>query len=131
MKYFLLLKTDSALSQISIYKGSEELIKYEWHADSQLAEKILKEINNLLKKENLIFNDLGGIGIYTGPGSFTGLRIGISTANSLANGLNIPVSGNNGSNWENLCLDQLNLGKNSNIITPVYGSEVKTTKAKK
>jgi tRNA threonylcarbamoyladenosine biosynthesis protein TsaB len=42
---------------------------------------------------NLKFKDLAKIQVKTGPGSFTGLRVGVSTANALGFSLGIPVNG--------------------------------------
>lgn len=50
-------------------------------------------IDKLLKKCNLDYKLLSGIELETGPGSFTGLRVGVSVANALGYSLNIPVNG--------------------------------------
>lgn len=50
-------------------------------------------IEALLKDENLIFTDITSIRVHTGPGSFTGVRVGISIANTLSFLYNIPVNG--------------------------------------
>lgn len=54
---------------------------------------LLPLINKLLFKNNLSFVDLSQIEIETGPGSFTGLRVGVSVANALGFSLRIPVNG--------------------------------------
>src|SRR5699024_3404058 len=48
-------------------------------------------IENMLKKANIEPKDLTEIVVANGPGSYTGLRIGITTAKTLAYALNIPV----------------------------------------
>ncbi len=50
-------------------------------------------IESLLKKEKLNFTDITDINVNTGPGSFTGVRVGISIANTLSFLYNIPVNG--------------------------------------
>ena len=52
---------------------------------------ILVEIDNLLKKANFCIRDIKNIGVIVGPGSFTGIRIGVATANALvkATGANL------------------------------------------
>lgn len=50
-------------------------------------------IESLLQKENLKFTDITDISVNTGPGSFTGVRVGISIANTLSFLYNIPVNG--------------------------------------
>lgn len=54
---------------------------------------LLPLIDQLLRKNNLDYKDLTKIEVETGPGSFTGLRVGISVANALAFALSIPVNG--------------------------------------
>jgi len=53
---------------------------------------LLPLIDRLLKKCNLDYNSLSGIEVETGPGSFTGLRVGVSVANALGYVLDIPVN---------------------------------------
>ena len=50
-------------------------------------------IEKLLKKHGLEYKDLKRIGVETGPGSFTGLKVGVSVANALGFSLGIPVNG--------------------------------------
>lgn len=54
---------------------------------------LLPMIEKLLKNNDLDFKDLQGIEVETGPGSFTGIRVGVSVANSLAYSLGTPVNG--------------------------------------
>lgn len=54
---------------------------------------LLPLIEKVLKKNNLEFKDLTGIEVETGPGSFVGLRVGVSVANALGFALGIPVNG--------------------------------------
>lgn len=55
------------------------------------AEQLLPLIDELLRQTKLTCADLGGIAIAGGPGSFTGLRIGMATAKGLAQGLAVPI----------------------------------------
>ncbi|KKL06136.1 hypothetical protein LCGC14_2599040 [marine sediment metagenome] len=55
--------------------------------------RLMSAIDKMLKDASLTIKDLNGIAVSLGPGSFTGLRIGIATAKGLAQGLNIPVVG--------------------------------------
>lgn len=54
---------------------------------------VLSMIDSILKKYNLALKDLNAIEVDVGPGSFTGVRIGISIANTLSFLLKIPVNG--------------------------------------
>ena len=80
---------------------------------------------------NQPINQLTRLIVFTGPGSFTGLRIGITTMNSLAYGLDIPIVGVNGEKWIENGLQRLNDGENDRIITPHYGAEANITSPRK
>lgn len=60
----------------------------------QKAQVVLPLIDQLLKKNKLQLEDIHRIEVNTGPGSFTGIRVGIAIANALGFSLNIPVNGN-------------------------------------
>jgi tRNA threonylcarbamoyladenosine biosynthesis protein TsaB len=64
-------------------------------SDSKLlrSQAVLPLIEDILKKNDLTLKDLDGIDVFEGPGSFTGLRVGISIANALGFLLNVPVNG--------------------------------------
>ena len=52
-------------------------------------------VNDFMAKNNVKMSDLTAIGVIVGPGSFTGIRMGIAYAKGLSIGLNIPVLGIN------------------------------------
>lgn len=54
---------------------------------------LLPLITQILEKNGVEFKYLTAIEVATGPGSFTGLRVGVSVANALGFGLGIPVNG--------------------------------------
>lgn len=60
---------------------------------SPVCESLVKHLEELLKHFKIKISAIDTIGVDTGPGSFTGLRVGIATANGLGLGLNIPVKG--------------------------------------
>ncbi len=66
---------------------------YETAARKDSSQKLLPFIDEVLKKNKKTVNDITEIEVNTGPGSFTGLRIGVSVANTLGWALNIPVNG--------------------------------------
>jgi tRNA threonylcarbamoyladenosine biosynthesis protein TsaB len=57
------------------------------------SQNLLPLIEKILKKHKIDLRDLTGIKVNTGPGSFTGLRVGVSVANTLGWVLGIPVNG--------------------------------------
>ncbi len=54
---------------------------------------ILREIDRLLTGLGVTRRDLEGVAVEVGPGSFTGVRVGVSTAKAIAFGLTIPIVG--------------------------------------
>ena len=61
--------------------------------DHRRAQVILPMVDALLHEKGLTLQDLDGIEVNPGPGSFTGLRVGIAVANTLGFLLKIPVNG--------------------------------------
>ncbi len=57
------------------------------------SQALLPLIEKILRQERLEYQDLKGIEVETGPGSFTGLRVGVSVANALGYSLGIPANG--------------------------------------
>ena len=64
-----------------------------WVAGYRHGEELLVRIEGLLRDESVATADLGGLVVGTGPGAFTGLRVGIATVKALAHALRIPVVG--------------------------------------
>jgi tRNA threonylcarbamoyladenosine biosynthesis protein TsaB len=67
--------------------------RFETEARKEKSQKLLPFINELLKKKGKKIEDLKEIEVNTGPGSFTGLRVGVSVANAIGWTLGIPVNG--------------------------------------
>ena len=63
--------------------------------EGRKAQVVLPIIDELLKKHSLTPQSLTEVEVNEGPGSFTGVRVGVSIANALAFGLGIPVNGKN------------------------------------
>jgi len=57
------------------------------------SQRLLSFIDEVLKKEKKTIKDVKEIDINLGPGSFTGLRVGLSVANALSWALDIPLNG--------------------------------------
>jgi tRNA threonylcarbamoyl adenosine modification protein YeaZ len=69
------------------------LTERRWVAGYRHGEELLTRIDEMLTAAAAPIADLGGIVVGTGPGAFTGLRVGLATAKALARGLGIPVAG--------------------------------------
>lgn len=84
-----------------------------------------------LKRINVTWSDITGIGVFEGPGSFTGLRIGLTVANTIADSQQIPIVGGKGEEWQTDTLAALNSDRNNKIVMPFYGSEAHITAPRK
>jgi tRNA threonylcarbamoyladenosine biosynthesis protein TsaB len=127
----LTIKSDEPQAALGIYDNNELLKKEEWLADRSLADSIHLKIEALLKTSGKDWTDIGGIVCFEGPGSFTGLRIGLSVGNALAYGLGAPIIGARDKDWEQTGIKKLLIGKNDDLVLPHYGSEPHITPPKK
>ena len=127
----LTLRTDNPEAEIGLYDERKQLQYEIWEAHRQLAETIHAKIATTLKLADMTLKNLDGIVVYQGPGSFTGLRIGISTTNALANGLAIPIIAQTGSNWIVEGIARLKAGDNNVVAIPEYGAPPHITQQKK
>lgn len=127
----LTLRTDKPKAEIGLFRGHEQLTYEAWQAHRQLAETLHHKITELLSFQGLALKDVEGIVVFKGPGSFTGLRIGLSVANALAYGLPCPIVGQTGDTWVNEGIEQLSIGKNYALVAPDYGSPVHITQPRK
>ena len=64
-----------------------------WSAGYRHGEELLTRISEILESEGTSLADLAGVIVGTGPGAFTGLRVGLATAKALAHGLGVPIAG--------------------------------------
>jgi len=87
MKLFI----DTSSSEKIIVGLNEK--KFETEAKKGASQRLLPFIVELIEKKRKKLEDIKEIEINTGPGSFTGLRVGVSVANALGWALGIPVNG--------------------------------------
>jgi tRNA threonylcarbamoyladenosine biosynthesis protein TsaB len=127
----LTLRTDKPEAEAGLFTGKTKLAYSTWPAHRELAETIHMKIKELLESQGRGLKDIGGIAVYKGPGSFTGLRIGISVANTLADSLDLPIVSAAGKGWAEKACGDLEKGLNEHIVLPEYGAPAKTTKPKK
>lgn len=90
---------------------------YEWESGRNLAEELLEFIHDKLQKNHADWHDITEITFMSGPGSFTGLRIGASVVNTLAHELDIPLKNHK--------------GEQVKIIIPNYGHAANISKPRK
>lgn len=127
----LSLRTDKPEAEVGLFKGETKIDYIIWQADRSLAETIHTRIEEILNKSSISLKDIKGIVTFQGPGSFTGLRIGLSVANALAYGLTVPVVARQDPKWLEQGIADLLAGKNDKIAQAYYEQDAKTTKPKK
>ena len=78
---------------IALGRDSQVLAEYHFHHKMNLLRRIVPVIDNVLADAECGVGDLDGVIVSLGPGSFTGLRIGVTVAKSLAYVLSKPIVG--------------------------------------
>lgn len=126
----LLLDTSTPICKVTLIDGDWRY-ESEWQADRELAKKLLGYLDEQLKKNGKTWQDISAIGAFQGPGSFTGLRIGLTVLNTTADAQGIPIVGETGEEWREKAIARLNAGENDQIVLPFYGSEAHITKPRK
>jgi tRNA threonylcarbamoyladenosine biosynthesis protein TsaB len=126
----LTIRTDKPESELGIYEDDKKVAYEVWTAHRQLAETLNTKIAGLLESTGKQLADLQGIVVYKGPGSFTGLRIGISVANALAYSCKIPIAAETGA-WIEQGIARLQSGQPDKLALPEYGHEAVVTAPRK
>jgi len=127
----LTIRTDKPEAEIGLYNDRTRLAYSVWLAHRQLAETIQLKIDELLKQQGKTLTEVQGLVAFQGPGSFTGLRIGLTVANALAYGQQIPIVGAGGGDWIADGIERLDNGEDQRIIVPEYGADPHITAQKK
>lgn len=87
------IDTSSILGGVALVKNGELIMESILPVRAFHSEKLLPAVSELMESSGIKGEDLNGIGISQGPGSYTGLRIGIATALGLSAGWGVPVKG--------------------------------------
>ena len=127
----LAIRTDRPIAELELYDGLRKLDTYSWEAHRQLAETLHRTLDSILAKNNRKISDISGVVCFRGPGSFTGLRIGLSVANAISYSNSIPIVSTTGDNWALDGLERLNEGDNEIVALPEYGIDAVVTLPKK
>jgi tRNA threonylcarbamoyladenosine biosynthesis protein TsaB len=87
----LAIDTSTDTASIALVRDSEALAELTWHSGKNHTSQLLPSLHYLLNKVDTNLQSITCIFVAKGPGSFNGLRVGISTAKGLAFTLDIPV----------------------------------------
>lgn len=109
MNTLILDTADNKKITVGLKINSKEYIQTE-KIKSNKAQIILPMIDKILKKHLVKLEEISAIEVNAGPGSFTGLRVGLAITNALSFALKVPVNGR----------------KDGEIILPIYPAPLKT-----
>lgn len=126
------IKTDNPVAELYLYSNEGKLVaSKEWQADRELAHWLLREIDVFLGEHDSSLQTLTGLFVFQGPGSFTGLRIGITVMNTLSYAESIPIVGAQSDDWRQVAVSALLSGANDRVVLPFYGAEARVTMPRK
>lgn len=93
MALILSIETATTVCSVAITNGKEVVVERKLFIDKSHANQLTLLIQEIIEETKLSMADLECIAVSEGPGSYTGLRIGISTAKGLCYALGIPLIG--------------------------------------
>lgn len=136
MKKFLLLDTTREPAVVAIASTRSILAETQVAERHQLSERLLGRIDELSESVEVPLKGITAIGIVTGPGPFTALRIGVAVANALAYAHRLPIVGLTSDEAPSLAkfvatvAERVKAGKTAQAILPHYGREPSITPPK-
>ena len=89
----LAIDTSTDMASIALVQDSEILAELTWRCGGNHSVELLPRLTQLLDQAKLSLQSASGIIVARGPGSFNGLRVGMSTAKGLAFSLGVPIVG--------------------------------------
>lgn len=89
----LAIDTSTDTASLALVQGSQVLAELTWHSGQNHTVELLPQLTHLLNQTKVNLQSINYIIVARGPGSFNGLRVGISTAKGLAFSLGIPIVG--------------------------------------
>ena len=89
----LAIDTSTDTASLALVREGEVLAELTWRCGQNHTTQLLPHLAHLLNQAKLNFESTSGIIVAKGPGSFNGLRVGISTAKGLAFSLGVPIVG--------------------------------------
>jgi len=91
LPYILMIETSTLVGSIALYKSDQLLGYLEYRKPKAHAQLIMPMIQTLLNDMDLHQSDLDAVAVSKGPGSYTGLRVGVATAKGLCMALDKPL----------------------------------------
>ncbi len=93
----MILSIDTATrwTGLALHDGKTVIAELGWRAKNTQTQELAPTVVDMLRKTDVSVSDLKGIGVAIGPGSYTGLRVGVGFAKGMALAQNIPLFGVN------------------------------------
>jgi tRNA threonylcarbamoyladenosine biosynthesis protein TsaB len=110
----LTIDTSTTACSAALSDGEKIIGEFVLDTDRTLSKQLLKQIECILRCAGMSVSDLDGFGVTLGPGSFTGLRVGIATVKGLAIATDKPVTG-----FSSLAMLAMNLPWSAYQICPM------------
>ena len=126
----LLLDTSTPECRLTFIEG-EWRYEAKWEAGRELAKGLLAYMQSQLEGQGKSWEDITGLGAFKGPGSFTGLRIGITVLNTISYAEKVPIVGEMGDDWQEKAIKRLLNGESDEVVLPEYGGEANITLPRK
>lgn len=127
----LTLRTDKPEAELHLLAADGKAIaEHTWVAHRELAATLVPTIQTFLGEQDTSTRELTGLLVFSGAGSFTGLRIGATVANALAYANNIPIAAGEGQDWITDGLSKLKTAKPGDYVVPTYDREPNITRPK-
>lgn len=89
------IDTSTMAANVAVLEDDKLICEYTINTKKTHSQKLMPMIENMLQLSDIGIKDIDAIAICVGPGSFTGLRIGMATAKAMAHVNNIPLIGVN------------------------------------
>lgn len=125
------LRTDTGTVVISLVREKNIVTTHERVLDRNMARDLLGEIESSLQKIDSDWRDIHGLVYYSGPGSFTSLRISAAIVNSLVYALHVPIAVVNSEDWLPEGVARIAKGEDDRIALPYYGAPPRITLPRK
>lgn len=90
-KPILAIETSGEQCSVCVYWNSEKYVEITSRIKFSHSKKIFSLIENCLSNADISIKDLTSLAVSIGPGSFTGLRIGLAAAKGMALGASLPI----------------------------------------
>jgi tRNA threonylcarbamoyladenosine biosynthesis protein TsaB len=89
----LAVDTSSAYASVAVFDGKAVVAEETWHARRRHDDHLFPAIERVLALAGVTRTDVKRVGVAIGPGSFTGVRVGIAAVQGIARGADVPVAG--------------------------------------